>query len=66
MEIRCEGGLTTQLFGQIEAPRRGLVFRQKTPVESEGLVVCKALEEGGLGASMIRLQFESLEQEELL
>ena len=66
MEIRCEGGLTTQLIGLIEATRRGLVFRQNAPVNGEGLVVCKALEEGGLGASMVWLQFESLEQEELL
>jgi hypothetical protein len=56
MEIRCEGGLAMNKLGLIEATRTGLLFRQNAPIEGESLVVRKAMEKGGLGAGMVRLQ----------
>ena len=43
-------------LGLIEATRTGLLFRQNAPIEGESLVVRKAMEKGGLGAGMVRLQ----------
>ena len=42
--------------GLIEAARTGIMLRQNAPKEGEGLVVQKAMEKGGLGAGMVRLQ----------
>ena len=43
-------------LGLVKATRTGLIFRKKAPIEGESLVVCKALQEGGLSAGMVRLQ----------
>ena len=43
-------------LGLIEAIRTGIMVREKATIEGEGLVVRKAMEEGGLGAGMVRLQ----------
>ena len=42
--------------GLIEATRTGMMLRQNDPIEGESLVVRKAMEKGGLGAGMVRLQ----------